>query len=184
MAKVLEWLKKSFLGVLVGRIDAWENRVAAMSAAHHSAADAPVRFEIMKEKLKRKNTGLDPAVAPIMPMTMWGVMRSMTLLKKNPAQPKTRVPEGFLLELEDYARALGVSSIGYTQVPERWIFEGKAILHLNAIVLTMEMDKVRMDTAPSPASAQAVFEIYRDLGIIANKIADYLRHSGFAEVRL
>jgi ferredoxin len=82
--------------------------------------------------------------------------------------------------LEDYARTLGASSIGYTQVPEQWIFEDKAILHLNAIVLTMEMDKVRMDTAPSSASAQAVFEICRDLGIVAIKIGDDLRQLGYS----
>jgi ferredoxin len=82
--------------------------------------------------------------------------------------------------LERYAESLGVSSIGYTRAPERWIFRGKGILHLNAIVLTMEMDKVRIDTAPSPAGAQAVFEIYRDLGITANKIATYLRQRGYS----
>jgi ferredoxin len=180
---MLEWLeriKKSFLGVLVGRIDAWEDRVAAMPAVHHAVDGAPVRFEILKEKLKRENTGLDPAVAPIMPMTLLGVMQSMNSLTKNPKLPKTRAPDGFLDELEEYARRLGTSSIGYTRAPEQWIFQDKAILHLSAIVLTMEMDKARMDTAPSSASAQAVFEIYRDLGIIANRVASYLRQRGYS----
>jgi ferredoxin len=180
MLEMLERIKKSFLGVLVGRIDAWEARVSAMPAVHRAVAGAPVRFEIMKEKLKRENTRLDPAVAPIMPMTLLGVIRSIKSLTKNPKQPKTRVPDGFLDQLEDYARGLGASSIGYTRVPEQWIFEGKAILHLNAIVLTMEMDKARMDTAPSSASAQAVFEIYRDLGIIANRLASTLRQRGYS----
>lgn len=35
----------------------------------------------------------------------------------------------------------------------------KAILHLNAIVMTMEMDKLRSDTAPSVAGMQAVVEV-------------------------
>jgi ferredoxin len=107
-----------------------------------------------------------------------GVRTSLLSLRKNPPQPKSHAPSGFLDELETYARSLRVSGIGYTRVPERWIFQGKAILHLNAIVLTMEMDKVRIDTAPSPAGAQAVFEIYRDLGIAANKIAAYMRQCG------
>lgn len=180
MIEGVERLKKSVLGLLVGRIDAWEDRVTAMPDVHRAVVDAPVRFEILKEKLERTNAGLDPAVALIMPRTMWGVMRSMRSLRSNPARPSTRVPEGFLDDLEDYARSFGVSSVGYARVPAQWIFEGKAILHLNAIVLTMEMDKARMDTAPSSASAQAVFEIYRDLGIISNKIADYLRQHGYS----
>jgi len=175
-----ERLKKSFLRVLVGRVDAWENRVAAMPQAHKSVPGSPVRFEIMQEKLKRTNTGLDPAVASIMPMTMWGMMRSMTTLKQNPEAPVTRVTEGLLEELETLARELGVAGIGYTRVPERWIFESKGVLHLNAIVLTMEMDKARIDTAPSSAGAQAVFEVYRDLGLIANKLAGFLRRRGYS----
>jgi epoxyqueuosine reductase QueG len=104
----------------------------------------------------------------------------MLSLRDNPPLPKSKVPEGFLDELEGYAMSLGVSSIGYTRVPERWIFQGKAILHLNAIMLTMEMDKIRIDTAPSIAGKQAVMEIYRDLGIAANKIAVYLRKRGYS----
>jgi epoxyqueuosine reductase QueG len=73
-----------------------------------------------------------------------------------------------------------VSSVGYTRVPERWIFQGKAILHLHAIVLTMKMDKARIDTAPSPAGARTVFEIYSKLGIAANKVATYLRRRGYS----
>jgi epoxyqueuosine reductase QueG len=115
-----------------------------------------------------------------MPPTIMGMRRSMVSLKKNPKQPKTHVPEGFLVDLEQYAKSLGVSSIGYTRVPERWIFQGKAILHLNAIMLTMEMDKVRIDTAPSVDGLQAVIEIYRDLGIAANRIAMHLRRYGYS----
>ena len=31
--------------------------------------------------------------------------------------------------------------IGYTKLPRPWIFQDKAVLYENAIVLTMEMDK-------------------------------------------
>ena len=40
--------------------------------------------------------------------------------------------------------------------------------------LSMEMDKLRIDTAPSVAGMQAVMEVYRDPSIIANKVATYL----------
>ena len=173
--RLADRMLKLVFGPLIGRIDAWEDGVAAMPEAHRSVEDSPVRFEILREKMKRKGGGPDPTLAALMPPTILGVRTSMQSLRSNPPRPKSRVPDGFSGEFERYARTVGVSSIGYTQVPERWIFRDKAILHLNAIMLTMEMDKVRIDTAPSVAGAQAVFEIYRDLGIAANRIAAYLR---------
>jgi len=175
-----KWIQKLVMGPTLGRIDALEDRVAAMAEAHRWVADSPVRFEIMREKLKRAGGGPDRSLARYIPAIIAGVSRSMTSLKKNPRQPIERAPEGFLADVEQYARSLGVSSVGYTRVPERWVFQGKALLHLNAIVLTMEMDKTRIDTAPSPAGAQTVFETYRDLGVAANKIAAYLRRHGYS----
>jgi ferredoxin len=165
---------------MVRRMDAWEDGIVAIPEAHRSVENSPVRFEIMKEGIKRGKRGLGREVGHLLPPTLLGMRRSMTSLQKNPEQPQTRVPDGFLAELEQYAKSLGVSSIGYTQVPQRWIFQGKAILHLNAIALTMEMDKVRIDTAPSIACEQTVIEIYRDLGIATNNIATYLRKHGYS----
>ena len=177
---ISEWMQKLFFEPLIGRMDAWEDRVVAMPGVHRSVEDAPVRFEIMKEKIKQGGRGPGSGLASFMPSILAGMRTSMLSLRKNPPQPKSRVPEGFLEELELYATSLGVSSTGYTRVPKRWIFGGKAILHLNAIVLTMPMDKARIDTAPSPAGAQTVFEIYSELGIAANKMATYLRRHGYS----
>lgn len=178
--KIMDWFQQRFMMPLIGQMDKWEDRVAAMPETHKSLPGAPVRFEIMKEGIKRGKISMEPELTTIMPPTLLGMRKSMLSLHKNPSHPNSQVPEGFLDELENYARSLGVSSIGYTRVPEKWIFQGKAILHLNAIMLTMEMDKVRIDTAPSIAGKQAVMEIYRDLGIAANKIATYLRKRGFS----
>ena len=180
LMKLMGWVQRRFMMPLIGRIDQWEDRVVAMPETHKSVPDSPVRFEIMKEGMKRGRHGPGREVAHLMPPTILGMRRSMTSLKGNPKQPRTRVPEGFLIDVERYAKSLGVSSVGYAQVPERWIFQGKAILHLNAIVLTMEMDKIRIDTAPSVAGEQAVIEIYRDLGIAGNRIATYLRKHGYS----
>ncbi len=38
--------------------------------------------------------------------------------------------------------------MGYTEVPREHIFRNRAILFKNAIVLTMEMDKEKIKTAP------------------------------------
>ena len=112
--------------------------------------------------------------------TMLGILKSLRSLSKNPSQPKAEAPPTLIDDLEGYLLGLGASSVGYTQVPARWIFQNKAILHTNAIVMTMEMDKPRIDTAPSQDGLEAVIEIYRDLGRIANKGADFLRGRGYS----
>jgi ferredoxin len=165
---------------MIGAMDRWEDEIVALPDTYKSVPESPVRFEIMKEGLKRGHPGMESEILHIMPPILLGMRRSMRSLRKNPLQPKRRAPRGFLDELEAYARSLNVASVGYTQVPERWIFYGKAILHLNAIVLSMEMDKTRIDTAPSIAGKQAVMEVYRDLGIVANQIAAYLRVRGYS----
>jgi NAD-dependent dihydropyrimidine dehydrogenase PreA subunit len=178
--KITRWLQQRVMSPLVGRMDVWEERVAAMPGVHKAVPGAPMRFEIMKEGLKRGKTGMEPELTTIMPPILLGMRTSMLSLHKNPSRPKVRVTEGFLKELEAFARALGVSSIGYAHVPAQWIFQGKAILHINAIMLTMEMDKGRIATAPSIPCKQAVMEVYRDLGIVANKLATYLRKRGYS----
>ena len=180
MTGIKDWFVKHVMTPMIGQMDKWQDSVVAMQETHKSVPDSPIRFEIMKEGLKRGTAGMERELMTIMPGIMLGMRESMRSLPKNPSQPKNHVPESCLKELESYAKSLGVSSVGYTQVPKRWIFQGQAILHLNAIVLTMEMDKVRIDTAPSIAGKQAVMEIYRDLGIAANKIATYLRKRGYS----
>jgi Pyruvate/2-oxoacid:ferredoxin oxidoreductase delta subunit len=165
----------------IGNLPAMEHRVTEMPGAHLWTEDSPVRFEILEEGLRRGSGGPGGSRSiRIMAPTMLGMVKSLRSLKKNPSQSKTEAPPEFIEDLKGYLLTLGASSVGYTLVPERWIFRNKAILHTNAIVLTMEMDKSRIDTAPSQDGLEAVIEIYRDLGRIANKGADYLRKEGYS----
>ena len=70
--------------------------------------------------------------------------------------------------------------LGYASVPQEWVFKDLAIRYTKAIVLTMEMDKARMDKAPNPDTAVMVHETYNQLGVVVNKIAEWLRERGFA----
>jgi ferredoxin len=165
----------------IGNLPDLEHRVTEMPGAHLWTEDSPVRFEIMEEGLKRGSGGPGGSRSiRIMGPTMLGVLRSLRSLAKNPSQPKTEAPADVIADLEGYLLGLGASSVGYTRVPERWIFQNKAILHTNAIVLTMEMHKPRIDTAPSQDGLEAVLEIYRYLGRITNQGADYLRQRGYS----
>jgi epoxyqueuosine reductase len=73
-----------------------------------------------------------------------------------------------------------VDDIGYARLPEKLVFQRKAVLHPNAIVLTMEMDKARIDTSPSEHSFIEVHAVYHHLGRAANRIADWLRKRGYS----
>ena len=157
-----------------------EDQIVEMPGVHRWTEDSPVRFEIMKENLKRGSGPGGFSSMRIMGPTMLGMRESLTSLGKNPDQPRTEAPPDLIDDLEAYLLGLGASSVGYTRVPERWIFRDKAILHTNALVLSMEMDKPRIETAPSQDGLEAVLEIYRDLGRIANKGADYLRNRGYS----
>lgn len=165
----------------VGNLSSLEARVTRMPGAHLWTEDSPTRFEIMEEGIKRGHGGPGGSRSiRIMGPTMMGVLTSLRSLRKNPDRPKTEAPAELIDELAGYLVGLGASSVGYTRVPDRWIFQNKAILHANAIVLTMEMDKLRIDTAPSQDGLEAVLEIYRDLGRIANKGAGFLRQRGYS----
>jgi epoxyqueuosine reductase QueG len=60
------------------------------------------------------------------------------------------------------------------------VFKNTAIRFTQAIVLTMEMDKHRMDLAPNPDTAVMVHETYNQLGQASNRVADWLRERGYA----
>ena len=161
-------------------MDVLEDRITNMPRVHRWTDDSPVRFEIMKERMKRRLSGPDPEMVPIMLPTVLGVRKSLKSLDSNPRPPRTEAPPDFIADLEAHLLGLGAGSVGYARVPERWVFRNKAILHTDAIVMSMEMDKPRIETAPSLDAERAVLEIYRDLGRIANKGADYLRKRGYS----
>ena len=157
-----------------------EAALAKVPGAVRPDDDSPVRFEIIQEKLKLGDDMKQPRIIPVLMKMMLGVNRSIKSIKENPAQPKTHIDDQLLHELEDYVISLGACSIGYTRLPAQWVFQNKAALHPNIMVLTMKMDRESINTSPSPDSEYTVITTYRDLGIIANKTADYLRKHGFS----
>lgn len=159
-----------------------EAEMATWPGMVHAAEDSPERFEIVAEGFKRDG-GPPPATRRAMPhmmASMLGIQRSLHTLDKNPATPKTHMPATELAEMEAFAHSVGVDDLGYALVSETWVFRDKAILHPNAIVLTMEMDKARIDTSPSEQSFIAVHETYHHLGVASNKIAGWLRKRGYS----
>ena len=160
------------------KVDKLEDAVSTRKDVIRPADDSPERFEIMRETLKRGGSGPPVKMIPIMIPTLGGIRKSLKSLADNPAAPKTHASPALIEEIEQLAIEHGASSIGYAKVSPRWVFQNKAILFDNAIVFAMQMDKARMDTAPSPSCMQTVMETYRDQGRLANKIAARLRKHG------
>ncbi len=105
--------------------------------------------------------------------------KSASSIRKNPYAGKNIMDAATLQELEAYAKSLGITDIGYTRVDTRHIFKGFRLLFPNAIVFTMEMDRAKIKVAPSVPSFVEVFRTYRQLGVIVNKIAEFLRERGY-----
>lgn len=105
--------------------------------------------------------------------------QSAQSIVNNPYKGKKTLDTETLKELEEYARSLGVTDIGYTSVNPRHIFRGYKLLFPNAIVLTMEMNREKIKQAPTMPSFIEIFRTYLQLGVIVNQLADFLRKRGF-----
>jgi NAD-dependent dihydropyrimidine dehydrogenase PreA subunit len=166
----------------VDRIWELEDALVARPDALHATASSPQRFEIVAEAMKRENARppIVPAAMPHMMASMRGIRRSLQSVSKNPARPGTQISEAKIVELEAFARSVGVADIGYARLSADLVFKDKAVLYEYAIVLTMEMDERRINTSPSKESFVTVHETYHHLGVAANKMADLLREWGYS----
>lgn len=156
-----------------------EDQLSAREDAVHPTADSPARFDIIRGRLEAASGGPPIRLLPLMLGCLSGIKESLQSLDRNPTHPRTNAPQELLEELEELAYELGASSIGYTRLPRRWVFQDKAVLYDNAIILSMEMDAAGINSAPSLACMRTVMETYRDLGWINNQLADFLRERGY-----
>jgi len=159
-----------------------EDELAARQRGVHAVAGSPQRIEIVAESMQVKGLHRPmpgfPRSLPHVLSSARNIKASLQEVDDNPSRPRTTMSEVKRADLEAFMRSAGVDTFGYTSVPPELVFEGKAVLHANAIVLAMEMDKTRMDGSPSPDSAVMVHETYNQLGIAANAIARHLRALG------
>lgn len=180
-------LQRRIMQRLVPRMERWhrnlEATVAARPGAVHAGPTSPDRVNILLRAIQVPEMHAPPGFPKSVPQligSMRGIRASIVELDENPSEPRTTIdPEG-IAELERVAKASGALSVGYARVEPRLVFRDKAILHPHAVVLTQEMDKARIDTAPSEAAGLAVHETYNHLGQTANAVARYLRSQGYS----
>lgn len=144
---------------------------------------SPERFEILDEMPKlvsdKAHLAGFPRTLPLILSSISDIKRSLKDLASNPSKPKAEISCEELSELEQMCQTLGVGKVGYSKVPQYYIFQGKAILYDNAIVLTMEMDKEKLNSAPSHATGVMIHQTYNKLGRASLKVSDWLRSKGF-----
>ena len=166
------------------RQDRWEKMVVDIPEATRGGDNSPARFNIPQAGIELKGDhapllGL-PRSAPEIIGSIINIRKSIYDLERNPTNGKKDIDTKTLDELSAFSKSVGASDLGYASVPEGWVFRDLAIRYTNAIVLTMEMSKSRLDKAPSSDTAVMVHETYNQLGQISNKIADWLRERGYA----
>ena len=99
---------------------------------------------------------------------------------ENPDKPKFTADDGFLQEFKDYARSLGISSVGYTQMTPDLMIKDKFIQYPFTIVLTVEMGMDIIETAPGTDAQDLNNTAYVKTAILTTKLSDYLRKNGYA----
>jgi len=120
------------------------------------------------------------AVLPIM-LPLVAKMRASSKYYDGKFRPKrTEASPEFIDKFEKMARAAGAKDIKYVQVPQYAIFQHKGIPHDFAIIFTVEMDQENMSTAPSYTAFREVAKGYKNLAVIGNKLAQFMRKNGFA----
>ncbi len=182
--RLTNFFKHRVLKPQLNRQDRWEKMVVDIPEATRGGEDSPVRFNIPRAGIELEGDHAPlpgfPKSAPQMIGSIINIRKSIFALEKNPTDGKKKINPKTLDELRQFAKSVGADEIGFASVPQEWIFKNTAIRYTHAIVLTMEMDKDRMDLAPNPDTAVMVHETYNKLGQISNKIADWLREQGYA----
>ena len=156
-----------------------ENELVLRDDVIRFTEESPTRFDIIRGRLESTEGGPPVRLVPTMLQILSGIKESLETLDENPAEPKNEATANLIAELEAEAFRLGAASIGYTKLPRRWVFQDKAVMYDNAIVVSMEMDANGINSAPSVACMRVVMDTYRDLGRINNHLAAFLRERGY-----
>lgn len=173
--------------MLVRKMERWQRGLEAEVAARPGVVRAgptpPLWVNIVLRAIEVEGVHAPPGFPHSVRQptgSLRGIKASLAELDDNPKNPHSTMDGAEIAELEAFAKEEGAPSVGYAVVKPRLVFEGKAILHPYAIVLTQEMDKVRIDTAPSKEAGLAVHETYNQLGQGSNDVPRYLRGKGFS----
>lgn len=133
-----------------------------------------LQYGSFKDKLKAM-----PTTKPLFVESLKNLVKSARSLRLNIKNAKTQIDLITLNQLECYAKELGVSQIGYTKVNPDYVFKGFHVQGKYAMMLTMNMEKDAIKSAPSTAATEEIWRTYSGLGDTVNKLAEFLRNRGY-----
>lgn len=150
-----------------------------------STEQSPSRFDIPMGLIEHAEHGKPNNImnrTTMRPMisNIKNIHKSYDSLRENSEKPKEEITDAILEELKKFGKKHGIVNLGFTKLPHHLIFKEKAVLHDNAIVLVLEMDKDKIAKSPSRETVGMVMNTYNNLGIAANKIAKFLRNHGYS----
>ena len=153
-----------------------------VAPAANSMPRTPFDIEVPEDEQWMRKLGAREALRllPRMPVLMQAMKRSARFYDGRFTPRERNASPEFLAKLEAGARARGASAVKFVEVPDYAIFRDKGLPCRYAIVLTVEMDKARMESAPSFDAFVEVVDGYKRLALISNWIAKQLRRAGFA----
>ncbi|UCG04567.1 MAG: epoxyqueuosine reductase [Candidatus Heimdallarchaeota archaeon] len=159
-----------------------ESKFSSHKNVIKSNKESPERFDIVLEGVKHYSRLPITSFRTmrVMPSNIKNIKRSLTTIDQNPVVSKKTITDEQLQAFENYAKSLGISSIGYIKLPRKLIFKDKAVLHENVIILSMEMDRDKIEKAPSSETAYMIMQTYDDLGKTSNRLTTFLRQEGFS----
>lgn len=120
------------------------------------------------------------SVLPVMGPLIWNMRKSSKLYDGTFEPTQNTADPAFIAQLEKIARDEGARDIKYVRVPPNAIFQHKGIPYQYAIIITVEMDKDELANAPSFEAFREVAKGYKNLAVIGNKMARFMRKKGFA----
>jgi ferredoxin len=119
---------------------------------------------------------LRPHILPL----LRGMRESARSIIRNPASHNRELDSSTIAELEEYAKKLGISDIGYTKLNHNFIFKDFSVLFDRAIIFSMKMNQKIVDTNPSQEASREFLRTYMELGDAVNSISDFLRRKGYS----
>ena len=98
---------------------------------------------------------------------------------QNPQNPKNKVNDSLLKELEEKSKKLGIVSIGYSKIPQDIFNKNNTLNYSNAIVLTYPIGMDIINEIPSDKAQIFNNYLYAKFGDITYTLSDYLRKEGY-----
>ena len=132
---ILERIKK-FMFERIGlpkflKIIELEDSLAGKDNTLSFSTDSPTRFDIPLEFARRQGIDIPLRVKTTSHILscMKNMKKAILELKNNSQNPRRTIEENELDELHTFIKSLNISGIGFTRVPQEFIFEKKAVAY-------------------------------------------------------